>query len=467
MNIRDRIKELRRVGAGDLRPNPRNWRTHPKAQQDALRGVLAEIGYADALIVRELPDGTLEIIDGHLRAETTPDTIVPVLVTDLTEDEANKLLATLDPLAAMAEVDPTKLDELLREVQTESEAVAALLTDLAESSGILAGKQEVIEDEVPEPPAKPVTKPGDLWLLGEHRLLCGDSTKAEDMGRVMGGSRINVAFTSPPYASQRKYDESSGFKPIPPDKYVAWWKPIQANVREHLAADGSFFVNIKEAADDGVKQSYVKRFVLQHVDAWEWLWIEEYCWPRPALPLNPNTSRRFKNGWESVFHFAVDVQYKFKPDDVRHESDSCFDYDDQKAAGKVIGDGGQGMGGGAMSPVNQHKGLAYPSNVLANMGGAKVVGHSAAFPVGLPSFFIRAFSDESDAVFDPFMGSGSTLIAAEQLHRRCFGLEISPAYCDVIVARWEKLTGKKAKLEKVAEKKKPKPKPKRRRQPVH
>ena len=73
MQIRDRIRELKRVPAKDLRPNPKNWRTHPKAQQDALRGVLAEVGYADALLARELPDGGLMLVDGHLRAETTPD----------------------------------------------------------------------------------------------------------------------------------------------------------------------------------------------------------------------------------------------------------------------------------------------------------------------------------------------------------------------------------------------------------
>lgn len=95
MDVRDRVKELRRVRAGDLRPSPRNWRTHPQAQREALRGVLAEIGYADALLVRELDDGGPELIDGHLRAETTPDT--EVLVLDVDADEAAKLLLTLDP----------------------------------------------------------------------------------------------------------------------------------------------------------------------------------------------------------------------------------------------------------------------------------------------------------------------------------------------------------------------------------
>ena len=111
MQIRDRIKDLRRVRAGDLVPNPRNWRTHPKPQQDALRGILAEIGYADAILARELPDGRLEIVDGHLRAETLPNETIPVLVLDVDQDEANKLLTMLDPLAGMAAV-PNQLSML-------------------------------------------------------------------------------------------------------------------------------------------------------------------------------------------------------------------------------------------------------------------------------------------------------------------------------------------------------------------
>jgi len=105
MQIRNRIKELRHVPASDLRPNPKNWRTHPKAQQDALRGILAEVGMADACLARELEDGTLMLIDGHLRAETIGEEVVPVLILDVDEAEADKILATLDPLAAMAGAD--------------------------------------------------------------------------------------------------------------------------------------------------------------------------------------------------------------------------------------------------------------------------------------------------------------------------------------------------------------------------
>jgi ParB-like chromosome segregation protein Spo0J len=137
MKIRDRIKELRRVPASQLQPNPKNWRTHPAAQQDSLKAVLAEIGYADALLARETPEGGLMLIDGHLRAETTPDQPVPVLILDVDESEADKLLATLDPLAAMAGADGAKIAELLRDVKTGSAALQDMLTRLAADAGAI------------------------------------------------------------------------------------------------------------------------------------------------------------------------------------------------------------------------------------------------------------------------------------------------------------------------------------------
>jgi hypothetical protein len=126
MQIKDRIKELRRVKASELIPNPKNWRTHPVAQQDALRNVLAEVGYADALIARETPEG-LMLVDGHLRAETTPDSEVPVLVLDINEAEADLVLATLDPLASMAEADTEALRALVNGISTDNDNLQSLL----------------------------------------------------------------------------------------------------------------------------------------------------------------------------------------------------------------------------------------------------------------------------------------------------------------------------------------------------
>jgi ParB-like chromosome segregation protein Spo0J len=130
MQIRDRVTQLRRVKAADLRPNPRNWRTHPVAQRDALRGLLAEIGIAGALLARELADGSLELIDGHLRAETLADNEVPVLVLDVDEREAATLLALFDPLASMAQTQAEALHALLGTIETENDALRAVLEQL-------------------------------------------------------------------------------------------------------------------------------------------------------------------------------------------------------------------------------------------------------------------------------------------------------------------------------------------------
>jgi hypothetical protein len=151
MLIRDRIKDFRRVSAHLLQPNPKNWRVHNTRQRNILQGILAEIGYADALLVRELPDGTLQLIDGHLRAETTPNQQVPVLVLDLNDAEADKLLATLDPLAALADTDQATLDDLLAQIETENVAVQEFLRSLTDDSPSYdCGSEETPEVAVPE-----------------------------------------------------------------------------------------------------------------------------------------------------------------------------------------------------------------------------------------------------------------------------------------------------------------------------
>lgn len=202
--IRDRIRELRRVPASQLAPNPKNWRTHPPAQLDALRGVLSEVGYAGAALARELPDGTLQLIDGHARAEISGDGPVPVLVLDVTAEEADKILATFDPLSAMAGADTDRLAELLGQVQTDSDALRALLEGLAQEHDLTpdtpigAGGDEF--DPTPEAEGPTRTAAGELWRIGgTHRLLVGDCTDAATVTRLLGDGRVEMVWTDPPY----------------------------------------------------------------------------------------------------------------------------------------------------------------------------------------------------------------------------------------------------------------------------
>jgi hypothetical protein len=177
---------------------------HPPGQQDVLKGLLAELGYCDAVLARELADGQLQLIDGHLRCETTPDMAVPVLVLDVTEAEADKLLLTLDPLAGLAQANREALVSLLANVDSDSAAVQAMLADLA--AGEITpffdpepGPGLTDPDDIPLPPDTATTQPGDLWQLGRHFLKCGDSANPQDLDHLVAGARIQLVNTDPPY----------------------------------------------------------------------------------------------------------------------------------------------------------------------------------------------------------------------------------------------------------------------------
>ncbi|MGD1073928.1 MAG: site-specific DNA-methyltransferase [Bryobacteraceae bacterium] len=151
---------------------------------------------------------------------------------------------------------------------------------------------------------------------------------------------------------------------------------------------------------------------------------------------------RFKNAWEPLFHFARSTSIKFNPDAVSAPSDDVFEYspDNPKS------ESGSGLlGSGKRS--NQHKGLARPSNVIEVAAESAQGSHSAPFPRALVEFFVKAFSDPGDIIFDPCLGSGSTMAVAHVLGRIGYGCEISPGYCDVSVRRVQKLIGKPAVLE--------------------
>jgi DNA modification methylase len=259
-----------------------------------------------------------------------------------------------------------------------------------------------------------------------HRILCGDCRKPEDVQRLFAGKKANVVMTSPPYASQRKYDESSGFRPIPPDAYVEWYRAVAEGIESVLAPDGSYFLNIKERAEDGERHLYVKDLTIAHRRQWGWRFVDEFCWRHEGTP--GQWSNRFKNQWEPVFHFSRN-QVKLNHAAVMHKS---------PRAGKSLGLDGTTLQGNVGFKGEISKGYAMPGNVIEayhNEGRDISAIHPAKFPVSLPEFFIKAFSNPGDIIFDPFMGSGTTLIAAAKLGRIGYGMEVSPAYCDVIVKR--------------------------------
>ena len=179
-----------------LLANPRNWRTHPGQQRMALRGSLEIVGWVQQVLVNKT---TGHVVDGHARVEeaiSRGEAEVPVLYVELTEEEEALVLATLDPIAAMALPDDARLQELLADVTVDDEGLNALLRDLAPSEA-KAGLTD--PDDVPPLGEESNVHPGDLFALGDHRLMCGDSTKAEDVARLMGGAQRGPLVTDPPY----------------------------------------------------------------------------------------------------------------------------------------------------------------------------------------------------------------------------------------------------------------------------
>jgi DNA modification methylase len=431
MKLRDRIKEFRRVKAAEILPNPANWRTHPKAQQDALRGILAEVGIADALLVRET-DAGLQLIDGHLRADTAPDAEWPVLILDVDDTEAAMLLATVDPLAAMAATDPAKLEELLREVDTGNEALRQMLSDLAKESG-LNPAAEIIEDEVPEPPDEATTKPGDLIILGEHRLLCGDSSKTEDVDRLLDGATIHLVNTDPPYnvkveprsnnaiaAGLSSFAGTKHHQSLDLARHPEKSKPTGKKLRAKDRPLANDFVT--DAAFDELLAAWFGNIarVLEPGRGF-------YIWGGYANCANYPPVLK---ACELYFSQAI-IWVKEHPvltrKDFMGNHEWCF-YGWREGAAHVY-----------LGPAN-----AVDVWTIKKINPQSMV-HLTEKPVELAARAMRYSSRPGENVLDLFGGSGSTLMAAEQTQRHALLLELDPLYCDVIVERWEKFTGQKAK----------------------
>jgi DNA modification methylase len=416
MSFRDRIRELRRVPARQLLPNPKNWRTHPKSQREALQGLLAEVGYADALLAREREDGRLELIDGHLRAETSPDMDVPVLVLDVTEAEANVLLASIDPLAALAGADAKKLEELLSGVATSNGAIQAMFDRLARNAGIERLPGELVEDDPPEPLKKAVTRKGDLWALGTHRLLCGDSTNLEDVRRVMDGEKAALVSTDPPYlvdytGERPEIAAGSGRRGGGGKDWSGTYKEVD------IKDAGAFFTGVFKAVLDIIAphaaiycwHAHKRQALIARV--WEELGIldhQQIVWVKPT----------------SVFG-RVFYHFRHEPCMMGWVKGSMPSYDNDHSFNSVW-------------EINWE-------------GKNRVVGneHPTQKPLEIFARPMRKHTKPGAICFEPFSGSGSQLVAAEQVDRRCYAIELEPVFVDVAIRRWQKLTGKDATLDGV------------------
>ena len=432
----------------------RNARTHSDEQIAQIAASIAEFGFNNPVLV----DTNAGIIAGHgrlLAARKLGLDEVPVVVLDhLSETQKRAYILADNRIGENAGWD----DEILRDELAElkdadldlavlgfsEDEVAALLAEVTPETAPPA--EDEAPEEIPEAPVEPVTRAGDVWLIGKHRLICGDCRDFGVIQRLFGETKVNLVVTSPPYATQREYDPASGFEPIPPQEYAEWYRDVAANIQAILAPDGSYMLNIKEHAADGERHLYVKDLVIAHKRQWGWRFVDEFCWRKTDNGVPGGWGNRFKNAFEPIFHFCRQQEIKFRPKAVGHASEDCFDYSPDnpksRSGSGLLGTGARGSAAGrtgAEDNDGRHDGIARPSNVIEVKTESSQGSHSAPFPRALVEFFVKAFSDPGDVVFDPFLGSGTTMAAAHVLGRVGYGCEISPAYCDVILRRIEHL----------------------------
>jgi len=258
-------------------------------------------------------------------------------------------------------------------------------------------------DDVPEVPEEPKTKLGELYILGEHRLLCGDSTKAEDVEKLMNGDKADMVFTSPPYNANAKTSSDIFNSKKSAKMYEGVFVDNQDSQNYIKFAEGVLdqcFNNTEGFIFWNVSYNAKSRFeyLAQITKKLPYL-IEQICWKKSSrIPFKSSLMRE----WEPIFVFSTKKQSL-----------------------------------GLNSVKSNHWEISNNNSQQEN--------HKACFPVALPFKAIELIED-SRLILDPFLGSGSTLIAAEKTNRKCYGMELDPKYCDVIVKRWEDFTGKKAEL---------------------
>lgn len=366
--------KLEQVKTALLVPYAKNARTHSETQVAQIAASISEFGFCNPVLI----DAENGIIAGHgrvLAANVLGLEKVPCIrLSHLSEAQKRAYILADNKIAEnsgwdeeLLKVELNFLDDMKFDTSLmgfDADELTRLIN--YESKPELAA--EIVEDEVPEAPVDPITKPGDLWSLGEHRLLCGDSTKSADVARLMADEKASCVCTDPPYGiGKLMHGGTWATKNDSQFKMMREWD----DTTQQRFFDDILALNLPSVVWGG------NYFATPQSRCW-------LVWNKPELATMSTAELAWTN---------LDRNTKRIDCPRTHQVDGPKEHATQK-------------------PV-------------------LVMVFSLGF---LPDGFI----------YDPFCGSGTTLIAAEQLNRRCFGMEISPAYCDIIVKRWENLTGKKA-----------------------
>jgi DNA modification methylase len=412
--------------AAELADNPANWRKHPAKQINALRDVLAEVGWAGVVLYNE---NTKRLIDGHARKGISKGKI-PVLIGSWTEEQEKKILATLDPIGTLAVADTDKLEDLLRQVETDSEHVRAIVLGLASQNGIQGLLPNTVEDQIPDPPDQAITRPGDLWILGNHRLLCGDSGKAEDVDRLLGGAPIHLANCDPPYCVNVEPRSNnaiasglSSFKAKHHQRFDVARHPEKSKptTKKMRAKD-------RPLANDFLSEEEFERLLQAWFGSIARVLLPGrafYLWGGYANCANYPPVLKAVGLYFSQAIIWVKGHSVLTRKDFMGNHEWCF-YGWREGAAHVF-----------LGPKN------VPDVWSVKKINPQSMVHLTEKPVELAVRAMDYSSRPGENVLDLFGGSGSTLMAAEQTGRRAFLMELDEAYCDVIVQRWETFTGRK------------------------
>lgn len=386
--------------------NPRNANSHPQSQIDELANLIKYQGFRNPIIIS---NRTGFLLAGHGRIMALKQLgagRVPAIFQDF-DNEAQEYayLISDNEIARQADLDLQKVYTAIHEIPGID------LTMLGMGEGFRIPTPEVIEGErnddfIPEPALQPKTKAGDLWLLGDHRLICGSSAEIDTVEKLMNGQRAEIVFTSPPYnvgktpnGNDNKYNTYDDNKDQ--GEYLDLLRSFTLNA---LTICDYVFVNIQSLA--GNKVSLIEYLAeLKEVYADTIIWDKETA--EPAMAHRVLNSR-----FEYVHIFSNEAKRTVGTKDFRGTIANIFS-------------------------LNSRSGKEF----------AKV--HRATFRVELPEYFLENFCTKS--VYEPFAGTGTTLIAAEKKNMKCFAIELDESYCDIIIKRWEAYTSKQAILESTGE----------------
>jgi DNA modification methylase len=346
---------------------------------------------------------TGNVVGGHQRLKVYKamgKTEVDVWAVDLDEQKEKAANIALNKLSG--EFDMPMLKDILEEIDTGDLDMEITGFGMDEIALMMEDAHpEVTEDEVPEVPVDAITKPGDLWLLGEHRVLCGDSTSEADVSRLMNGEKADMVFTDPPYGVN--YDGGHATdkrrEKLKNDNSTLIYDDSVPNMFKHSKDEAALYLWFAATKSLQVLQ------VLQVLQANNYVIRSWLIWNKNQAQFG-----------------AIGAQYKQKHEPCLY----CFK---------------KGQSPYWNGPNNEVSVWDEKRSRINEF-------HPTQKPVELSGRALANSCPASGLVLDLFLGSGATLIGAEQTKRKCYGMEISPNYCDVIVKRWENLTGKKATLAK-------------------